>query len=95
MPIRTGLVRAVDSQVLYRAPSPRADRVPVGTRYNVALGEEGFSGFVPLYTTDALRASLCLGAKQQGRAVIVGTRQSRWGEEIITVELAEKVEAAL
>lgn len=91
MPIRTGLVTAVDSQVIYREPAWRAGRQPVGTRYDVALAVEGFTGFVPLYTTDALRASLCLGAKQKGQAVIVQTKDSRWGEEIVSVELQERV----
>ena len=47
-------------------------------------------GPVPLYTLDPLKASLCQRAGTIHKAITARTRDTRWGEEILSVELAEE-----
>lgn len=39
------------------------------------------------YTWDAMKASLCQRASTINRAATITTRQTTWGEEIVTVDL--------
>ena len=89
MPIRTGAVTAVGSKAIYRQPEWSPNRIPTGTRYTVWLHEAASVAPVPIYTTDQLRASACLEAKRVGRPVTVSTRGTRWGEEIVSVDIQE------
>jgi len=74
MPIRTGFVNVVQHQWHGNA-----------VRYQVWL-----VGPLPLYTWDSLKASLCDGARLKHTAVTVHTRETKYGEEIVTVELADR-----
>ena len=80
---------AVESKVIYRQPEWSPNRIPTGTRYTVWLHEAASVAPVPIYTTDQLRASACLEAKRVGRPVTVSTRGTRWGEEIVSVDIQE------
>lgn len=88
MPLRTRYVAAVSSQSIYREPVWSPKRIPSGTRYDVYLRtapDRIWSEQV--YTKDALKASLCLQAKNTSLPLTVATRDTRFGEEIVTVEL--------
>jgi hypothetical protein len=72
MPIRTGLVQTT-------VPHPRFPR-----RFNVWLWQHST---LDLYTMDPLKASLCQRAGRIRRTVTLATRDTQWGEEIVSVEL--------
>ena len=90
MPIYTGAVTAVTSKAFYVIAQQRhPNRIPTGTRYTIWLHQDGSVVPVPIYTLDPLRASACLEAKRIGRPVTVSTRSTRWGEEIVSVDIQE------
>lgn len=63
-------------------------------KYDVQAAMEPGQGFAPLYETfDPLKASLCLRAKQTGSRVTIGWRETKYGRDIITVEIQEQVSA--
>jgi hypothetical protein len=89
MPMRTGRITAVlPEKGIYAEPEWFAKRTRVGTRYGFQI--QG----VPVYTRDELRASWCLAAKQDQRLVTIGTRDTQWGETIVSLAYAEEGEAA-
>jgi hypothetical protein len=73
MPMRTGLVKGVEPHPTYRA------------RYHVYL--LGLIG-PPIYTLNAWHASLCERACALQQPITAATRETRFGEEIVRVELA-------
>lgn len=88
MPTFTRYVQAVDSREIYRAPAWSQARIPKGTRYDIHLRTDHSAIWgETVYTRDALTASLCLQAKKTDRQITVGTRDTKYGSEIVTVEL--------
>lgn len=60
------------------------------TRYQVFTRTAPGEIWNELYTTlDSLKASLCQRAWELGVTVTIGARDTRYGPEIVTVELAE------
>lgn len=51
-------------------------------------------GPLPLYTMNPLHASWCLAARKEHREVVLGTRDTQYGEEIVTLAYAGEGEAA-
>ena len=84
MPRRTGLITAAADKPIYAEPVWMNRRTRVATRYEFVI--EG----VPVYTRDELRASWCLAAKQDQRLVTIGTRDTAWGEAIVSLAYAEE-----
>lgn len=92
MPIRTGRVTAMRDTVFYNGPRWHAEYAT--TRYEVFLWTPGFSGTLPLYTTDPWRASLCREARRTQQSITAETRDTFYGEEILSVELTPTEGAA-
>lgn len=60
------------------------------TRYQVFTRRAPGEIWSEMYSTlDSLKASLCDQAAKQGFAVVIGSRETRYGPEIVTVEPAE------
>ena len=88
MPMEQGFVVAVNSQMIYKDPIWAMKRIPAGTRYDVYLSRAiGEPWSVQVYTRNEWQASLCLQAMKTRQAVTLGTKESRWGREIVTVDL--------
>lgn len=92
MPMLTRYVASVQTKSIYRDPISAVKRIPKGTRYEVHLRETFKSAWGELvYTLDALKASLCLQAQKTGTPITVATRETKFGNEIVTVELGWKL----
>ena len=65
------------------------------TRYEVYTRPKAGSAWSEKFSTlDAWKGALCERAQTQNRPVVIGSRDTPYGPEIVTVELAEKVGAA-
>ncbi len=67
-----------------------------GTRFEILARTPPGSDWreIVFFTWDALKASLCERARLAGRLVTIADRDTKWGQEIVTVNLQQEAEAS-